>query len=498
MSKAMSPLTHLYLGFSRFSEPIWRFVHWRRMKSGKELPDRLAEKYGYYRQPRPEGVVLWFHALSVGECLALVPLIERALEDLPDAHVVLTSSTATSVVALAAAWPPDRCIHVFQPVDTVRAARRFLDHWRPNVAGFSELDFWPRLMFETNRRGIPMILVNSRMPEVSFRRRKRIAGPMRDIFGFFDRLLVQDGASVPRFVTLGADPGRISVVGALKSAARPLPANEAELAQLRRQVGGRPVWLAAATHRSEHPMIIAAHAKVSVELPEALMILAPRHVRDGGEAEALLRKQFTHLARRSKGEGIEKHTQVYMADSIGEMGLWYRLAPVSFVGHSLAPGLEGKNPFEAVALGSCVLHGPEISYFAESYCDLHHAGGTIKVENAEELASNAVMLQSPASRKTMLESATKVATDQGGVLDATWNAIRDTTFPLLPPSSQDKPVTIHNQIGKLPPPPPPPLVWGNTAKSRPFSLLLARARTLGSLSHWSLPRGTKASWSRCS
>ncbi len=394
------------------------------MKAGKELPERLAERHGFYRRSRPEGAVLWFHALSVGECLALVPLIERALEELPDAHVVLTSSTVTSVVAVTAARPPDRCIHAFQPVDTAQAVGRFLDHWRPDIAVLSELDFWPRLMIDASRRGIPMVLVNSRMPEGSFRRRRRIAGPMRDILGLFDRLLVQDDASVPRFAALGADAGRISVVGALKSFARPLPADEAELAGFRQQVGGRPVWLAAATHRSEHPAIAAAHARVTEEAPEALLILAPRHVRHAEDAAALLGARFAHVARRGLGEGIEGDTQAYVADSIGEMGLWYRLAPVSFVGHSLAPGLEGKNPFEAVALGSCVLHGPETSHFSESYRGLDEAGAAIRVANADELAGNALMLQSPALRRPVLESAARVAAGRRGVLDATWAVIR--------------------------------------------------------------------------
>ena len=419
----MSPITHLYLGFSMISGPLWRLVLRKRVKAGKESPGRLAEKRGFYRRQRPEGVLIWFHALSVGECLALLPLIERALEERPDAHVLLTSWNAISEVALTAARPPDRCIHVFQPVDTVQAVRRFLNQWRPDVAGFYGLDFWPRLMIETQRRGIPMILVDSRMPDGSFRRRKRFPGPMRDILGLFDRLLLQDKASVPRFVALGADAGKISVVGALKSVARPLPAHETELAQLRRQTDGRPVWLGAATHRSEHLLIAEAHARVIEDIPEALLVLAPRHVRDGDGAETLLRKRFAHVARRSRGERIERSTQVYIADSIGEMGLWYRLAPVSFVGHSLAPGLEGKNPFEAVALGSCVIHGSETSFFSESYHGLGQAGGAIKVENAEELACNAVLLQSPASRKPVLEGAAKAVADRRGVLDATWAAI---------------------------------------------------------------------------
>ena len=421
----MSPLTHLYLGFSVISGPLWRLSHRRRLTAGKESPERVPEKYGFYRRSRPGGVLLWFHALSVGECLALLPLIERALEELPHAHVLLTSSTVTSTVAIAAARPPDRCIHVFQPVDTAQAVRRFLDHWRPDVATISELDFWPRLMIDTGRRGIPMILVNSRMPDGSFRRRKRIAGPMRDILRLFDRLLVQDETSVHRFAALGADAAKVSVVGALKSAARPLPAHEAELMDFRRQIGGRPVWLAAATHRTEHPVITEAHAKVIKEMPLALLILAPRHVRDGDEAEGLLRMQFTQVARRGRSEGIERKSQVYIADSIGEMGLWYRLAPVSFVGHSLTPGLEGKNPFEAVALGSCILHGPETSYFAESYSDLDKAGGATKVADSDELASMVVALQTPDARKFMLEGAARVATDRSGVLDATWASIRE-------------------------------------------------------------------------
>lgn len=421
----MSPITHLYLGFSMISGPLWWLVHRRRLKAGKESPGRLAEKFGFYRRQRPGGVLLWFHALSVGECLALLPLIERALEELPDAHVLLTSWNAASETALKATRPPDRCIHVFQPVDTVQAVRRFLDQWRPDVAGFYGLDFWPRLMIETQSRGIPMILVDSRMPDGSFRRRKRFAGPMRDILRLFDRLLLQDWASVPRFVELGADAGKISVVGALKSAARPLPAPEKELAELRRHVDGRPVWLGASTHRSEHPMIAEAHARVIEEIPEALLFLAPRNVRDGDEAETLLRKRFAHVARRSRGESIERNTQVYIADSIGEMGLWYRLAPVSFVGHSLAPGLEGKNPFEAVALGSCVIHGPETSFFSESYHGLGQTGGAIKVESAEDLARIAVLLQSPASRKPILEGAAKAVADRRGVLDVTWAAIRE-------------------------------------------------------------------------
>lgn len=412
------------MAFSRVSDPIWRAAHRRRLKRGKELPERLAEKYGEYEQARPEGVVLWFHALSVGESLALVPLVELALKEMPGAHVVLTTSTATSAAALARAGLPERCFHVLLPIDTARAVGRFLDHWRPDVAAFAELDFWPRLMVETHRRGVPMILVNSRMPGGNFARRKRIGGMTRDVLRLFSRLLVQDEVSAERFAALGAEAGRIRVAGALKAAARPLPAEAGELSALRAAIGARPVWLAAATEGSEHGAMMEAHGAVAARLEGALMILAPRFPKDADAAEEMARARFSHVARRSRGERIGAETQVYIADTIGEMGLWYRLAPVSFVGHSLTDDLEGKNPFEAAALGSAILHGPGISYFAESYAALTAAGAAREVSDAAALADAVFELQSEAARGPMLAGAAEVIAARRGVLEATWGEIR--------------------------------------------------------------------------
>jgi 3-deoxy-D-manno-octulosonic-acid transferase len=421
----MSPLLRAYLAFSQVSEPIWRLSHRKRLKTGKETAERLPEKYGIYPVSRTEGALLWFHALSVGESLALLPLIEKALADLPEAHVVLTTSTATSQIALEKAALPPRARHVLLPIDTARATRAFLDHWRPDVAVFAELDFWPRLMIETHRRGTRMILVNSRMQAHNFERRRKLGGMMRDVLGLFDRLLVQDGASRDRFVALGADASKIEVAGALKAAARPLAADETELATLRAAMGNRPVWLAAATIAEEHAAMIEAHRVVAEALPDALLILAPRNTRDGDEAERLARAAFAHVARRTKDQPIVPDTQVYIADTIGEMGLWYRLAPVSFVGHSLGAGLEGKNPFEAAALGSAILHGPDVSYFAESYDALAAEGGALQVTGPQSLAAAVLRLRNAAERRRMTEGAARVIETSRGVLDRTWNVIRD-------------------------------------------------------------------------
>lgn len=421
----MSPLLRAYLAFSHVSGPLWRIAHRKRLKSGKELPDRVAEKYARYDARRPPGTVLWFHALSVGESLALLPLVERALANLPDAHLILTTSTATSAAALDKAGLPDRARHVLLPIDTAAATRAFLDHWKPDIAAFAELDFWPRLMVETHARGVPMIIVNSRMPKGNFKSRRRLGGMMRDILRLFDRLLVQDAASKDRFADLGADPDRVEVVGALKAAARPLPSDEAELAALRAAIGNRPVWLAAATIAAEHPAMIEAHRIVTGTIPDALLVVAPRHVRDGDETERLSRIAFDKVARRTRDEPVTSETQVYIADTIGEMGLWYRVAPVSFVGHSLGEGLEGKNPFEAAALGSAILHGPEVSYFSESYAALTAEGAATRVGSPQALADAVLKLQSPDTRTKMTDGAARVIDAQRGVLERTWEVLRD-------------------------------------------------------------------------
>ena len=295
----MTPLTRTYLAFSMVSGPLWRWSMWRRLRRGKETADRLPEKFGRAAPARPDGDVLWFHALSVGESLALLPLIERALHDMPKAHVLLTTSTATSIDALEKARLPERAIHCLLPIDTYQAVARFLRHWQPDVAVFAELDLWPRLLIETFRREIPMVLVNARMTEKTFLSRQRVAGIMADMLDLFDRMLVQDAETFERFKAFGADPAKIAVVGPLKSAARPLPADNAVLGDLRAQIRDRPVWLAAATYLSEHDEVLQAAKKVLEAEGDALLIIAPRHVRDGEALEQMVREAGLAAARRA-------------------------------------------------------------------------------------------------------------------------------------------------------------------------------------------------------
>lgn len=420
----MSPLTRAYLAFSAIADPAWRFAMNRRLKRGKETPDRLPEKFAQGYPPRPDGEVLWFHALSVGESLALLPIFDRARVERPDATILLTTSTASSVNAFDRIKLPPNVIHILLPVDTAKATGAFLHHWCPSLAAIAEIDFWPRLMVETARRDVPMILLNARLYRDSVESRGRLGGMMKDLLGLFRTLLVQDDASAKHFAALGAPRDRITVTGALKAAARPLDHDAEALADLNATVADRPLWLAAATEASEHPAMIEAHVVLLETVPDALLIVAPRHTRDGAALADLATGAGLTPALRSKGEPITPETQVYIANTIGEMGLWYRLAPVAFVGHSLpGHGLTGKNPFEAAALDCAILTGPDVADFAESFADLEVEGATRVVHSAHDLAAALEDVQDPAKRQPMTEAARRVVARKAQVLETTWSAI---------------------------------------------------------------------------
>lgn len=418
----------LYLAFAKIAEPLWRLALKRRLAAGKEDPARLQEKFGRPTVNRPRGPVYWFHALSVGESLALLPLIELAGNAHPDAHFLLTTSTKTSAQALAKIGLPARCQHQYAPIDTAQSVRRFLQFWQPEIAIFSELDFWPRLLTATHARAIPMILINSRMSDRSFEKRQKSKSLYGAVLNLFEMCLLQDAGTLAHFSKLGVDASRMQVLGALKSAAKPLPADAKTLAQFQTAIGPRPVWFGAATEQREDAELLAAHQEVLKHAPDTLFILAPRHLGATAAIHALASAQFTKVAKRSEGAIPDAKTQVYIADTMGEMGLWYRLAPVSFIAHSLsvqgAP-LRGKNPYEAAALGSMILHGPHTIDFAETYQALDVAGAAQCVDGFLALAQAVLAGFAPVRRQGFTQAAQEIIKQKQNVLPKTWQQIAD-------------------------------------------------------------------------
>jgi 3-deoxy-D-manno-octulosonic-acid transferase len=321
-------------------------------------------------------------------------------------------------------------MHQFVPLDRPAWVRRFLDHWRPDVALWIESELWPTLIVETRERGIPMVLLNGRMSEDSFARWKRVPSLARELVGSFALCLGQDENQAARLRVLGARHARS--VGDLKTAAAPLPVDAAELAELRHRLAGRKLWLAASTHPGEEDAAADAHAILAARHSGLLTVIAPRHPRRGDAVASSLAGRGLSVARRSRQEPIDQRTDVLLVDTLGELGLFYRLARIVFVGGSLTK-MGGHNPLEAARLGCAVIHGPDTTNCAAVAADLASAGATRVVSDAASLAAAVdELLSDPAELDRRRAAAEAAAARPRGVLDAVMAELAPFLTPLAP------------------------------------------------------------------
>lgn len=339
----------------------------RRLARGKEDPSRWREKLGEATLPRPVGRLIWLHAVGLGEVLALRGLIGALAAQVPDLSFLITSSARSSAQALAGQLPP-RTVHQFLPLDAPRYLARFLDHWRPGLSVWAEQDLWPGAVAAADAAGVPLALVNARMNAASFARRQRARGLYADLLSRFRLIAAQDEGTAGHLSALG---GRaVQVTGSLKAAAPPLAADPAALAAAQDMVQGRRPWLLASSHPEDEATALAAQAQLYAADPSRLLILAPRDPGRGGQIATPL-----PVARRAGPVG---GAAVWIVDTVGEMGLWYRLCPVTLTGGTFGP-TEGHNPWEAAALGSAILHGPRVANFAADFAALDGAGAALPV-----------------------------------------------------------------------------------------------------------------------
>lgn len=363
---------------------------------------------------RPHGIVIWVHAASVGEAISVLALIERIIAQRPGVEILLTTGTVASARLLAERLP-NRARHQFVPVDLPPAVDRFLDHWRPDLAIWVESELWPNLVLGTRRRGVPMLLLNGRLSARSFERWRAMSGLIRPVLQSFALCLAQDEQQAMRFRALGA-PDATSV-GDLKTASPSLAANPARLAALRGQIGDRPVWIAASTHPGEEEIAAAAHGVAAREHPGLLTIIAPRHPARGAAITETLRATGLTVARRSCNESPTADTDIYLADTLGELGLLFRLAGIAFIGGSLVPK-GGHNPFEAARLGCAILHGGDMTNCAGMAASLDRAGAALTVHDAAGLGEAvARLLRDPGERRARAKAAARVAATGSEVLD---------------------------------------------------------------------------------
>lgn len=378
-------------------------------------PARIRERLGHATQDRPTGRLLWFHAASVGESLSILRLITRMGERDPDLHFLITSGTATSARIVAQRLPP-RTQHQFAPLDAPRAVRRFLDHWRPDAGVFVESELWPNMLRRAAARAIPLALLNARISERSARGWTRVAGTARALLGLFAMIHTQDTRTAAHLHALGLNHAQVGVN--LKALAGVLPHDEAVLQEYRAHLAGRPLWVASSTHPGEEEVILRAHRTVLDRHSDALLILVPRHPERAGDVARMIRTQNLDHAQRSIGGTLDVTTQVYLADTMGETGLWYQLAPVVCLGGSFTP-VGGHNPYEPAEAGATVLHGPLYANFTGAYADFHAHGGIREVTDDTALAmAVAQFTDDPAALQTARAEARDFAATQAGQMDA--------------------------------------------------------------------------------
>ncbi len=419
----------LYQATTAALSPLAPIILKTRARKGKEDPARQGERLGLASQPRPEGPLAWVHAASVGEVMAALPLIQRLSHERPDLSFLVTTGTVTSA-GLAAARLGPRGIHQYVPIDTPAATRRFLAHWKPDVAVFTESEIWPNLLFAASKQNVPLALVNARMSPRSFHRWRRRRGVSRPLFGRFSVILSQNEKLTRQFAQLGAP--RVETAGNLKIDAPPPPVNSAELTRLTGALGARPVLVAASTHEGEEVIIAEAHRKLRALTPDILTIVAPRHPERGPALADTLRALGLTVAVRSTGQLPDAPTDIYLADTIGELGLFYAIGHVVFLGGSLIPH-GGQNPIEAIRHGAVVLTGASTHNFTDIYAALEAGNALIRVSDAGELAQHARDLLGDAPRRQLMRARGENVLDQlGGALDRTIAAL----LPLLPEPPQ--------------------------------------------------------------
>lgn len=414
-----------YRLFSYGAAPFLPLLLRRRLASGKEDASRLDERLGRSTRPRPAGRLIWLHGASVGETISILPLVERLVAF---GAVMLTTGTITSA-RLVENRLPQGAFHQFVPLDSPGAVARFFAHWKPDLGLLCESELWPNLMIEAHRQGIPLGIVNGRMSDRSFRRWSKLGGFIRALLAPLAFCSAQSEGDAERFRALGASA---TSPGNLKFDVPPLPFSAAELAGLRAEIGARPVLVAASTHPGEESQIIEAARILALDQPDLLTILVPRHPQRGEEVASLLQERGFNPLRRSLGARPEKDASFYIADTLGELGLFYRLGTLALIGGSLIEH-GGHNPIEAIKCGCPCVSGPHIGNFKDIFADLIAEDGTRLVAPGAALADELrPLLHDQDTRKALHARASQALARHEGALERTIAALA----PLLKPGGR--------------------------------------------------------------
>ena len=374
----------LYRWATWSAQPIAKWHMKRRVSKGKEDPSRVIERFGIASSPRPNGTLVWLHAVGVGEVLTIPAVIKAMLELNPDLSFLITSTARNAARALDANMPP-KTVHQFVPLDAVPLIDRFLDHWSPDLSIWVEQEVFPNLIWQTQARNIPLALVNSRMGNQSFVSKFRFKRSFFTIYNFFSFIDAQDESTGENLRRLGVDPSKISITPTLKAGADSL-SDWPEIREIwARKLVDKTPWCAASLHLEEANEILSAQVKILESDSKRTLILVPRNPNEGDAFVAKCKTMELSSHLLSSDSAVNAKIDVLIADTMGQLGVWYRMCDVAFIGGSLCD-VEGHNPYEASNLSCAVLHGPRVANFAKSYADYHANSAAVEVRNSSDLS----------------------------------------------------------------------------------------------------------------
>lgn len=406
----------VYQSLTKLSKPALQWVLAARLRQGKEDASRLSERMGHPSQPRPPGPLVWFHAASVGEAQSTLILVEALLARRSDLHVLVTSGTVTSANLMASRLP-DRAIHQYYPLDHPEWVAAFLDHWKPDAVLWMESELWPNMLRALRERKISAVLMNARMSRKSYRRWKKVRKSVSELLSTFELFLTQTEEDAQSFLKLGAV--NVRVRDNLKYSAAPLPCDTFDMVQLKAALQGRPFWLYASTHDGEEEIAAQVHQTLKEQLPKLLTIIVPRHPDRRGKIIAALSSYGLNIRSRGPGKILPAaDDDIYLADTLGELGLFYSLSPLACIGRSFSKdGGGGHNPIEAAQLNCAVLYGLNVQNLAQIYKDMTHAEAALCLRTADELAITvARMLTDPVALEKLRRAGTDFAESRSRLL----------------------------------------------------------------------------------
>jgi len=376
----------MYLFLSFLLDPIYLIYQYISVLRGKESSARFWERWVDKKIKRPSGKLIWFHSASVGETLSVIPLIQKLIKDDPEVNILITSTTMTSA-QIFEKKPLRQVIHQMAPHDTFFVSRRFLTHWKPDLAIRVESEIWPRILLELKKNETPNFLFNARFSKKTLFKIQQQAESYAFLLSLFDCIHVQENYTKEILAQVGVDVQKISVTGSLKDSRKKLPVDKNDLKKFKKVIGSQNVWLAASTHPGEDEVILAAHKKIG-----GILIIAPRHIERAKQIARLGSLLGFKTQLRSEEPDIKAETAVYIADTMGEMGLWYSLTSVAFIGGSLVEK-GGHNPVEVAQFNTYILHGPNTYNALERYEQLRQAGICFLVKNESELVKETLRVQ---------------------------------------------------------------------------------------------------------